>query len=311
MNILITGGTGLIGQALIEKLLDDGHKISVLTRSIVKAKKEIPDGVFAYQWNGTNSEGWSNIVEEMDAVINLAGESIAGDSLTKILTRRWTPEQKQRIKQSRLQSGHALSEAIQSASKKPEVFIQASAVGFYGPRGSDKITEQSSAGDDFLSTVCQAWEASSINIEEMGVRRVIIRTGLVLSSNGGILPMMLLPFRLFVGGPIGSGEQYISWIHIEDQVNAIRYLLTNHNSFGAYNLTAPTPVTSKEFGQIAGKVLKRPSYLPVPNFALKLVLGEKATLVLDGQRAIPQKLLEEGYDFKYNSLEFSLRNLLN
>jgi len=311
MNILITGGTGLIGQALIEKLLDDGHQISILTRNIEKAKTEIPVGISAYPWNGANTEGWSRIIEEMDAVINLAGESIAGDSLPAILTRHWTPEQKTRIKQSRLQSSRALSEAIQNASKKPEVFIQASAVGFYGPQGSNIITEQSSTGNDFLSEVCQSWEESSMEIEKMGVRRVILRTGLVLSSKGGILPLMLLPFRLFVGGPIGSGEQYISWIHIEDQVNAIRYLLTNENSNSAYNLTAPTPVTSKEFGQIAGKVLKRPSYLPVPSFALKLILGEKATLVLDGQRAIPDKLLEEGFDFKFGSLELALQNLIN
>ena len=225
MNILITGGTGLIGQALIEKLIDDGHKISVLTRNVDKGKGEFPVGVFAYQWNGANSEGWSHIIEETDAVINLAGESIAGDSLTAILTRRWTPEQKNRIKQSRLQSGRALWEAIQNASKKPKVFIQASAVGYYGPQGSNLITEQSPVGNDFLSKVCQSWEASSSDIDNAGIRRVIIRTGLVFDSKGGILPMMLLPFRFFVGGPIGSGKQYISWIHIQDQVNAIRFLL--------------------------------------------------------------------------------------
>ena len=149
-----------------------------------------------------------------------------------------------------------------------------------------------------------------MDTEKMGIRRVVIRTGLVLTSEGGILPMMLLPFRLFVGGPIGRGEQYISWIHIQDQVNAIRYLLTNQNSYGTYNLAAPKPVTSKEFGKIAGKVLKRPNYFPVPSFALKLALGEKATLVLDGQRAVPQKLDEEGFEFKFGSLDLALRNLL-
>jgi uncharacterized protein (TIGR01777 family) len=310
MNILISGGTGLIGEALIEKLLDDGHKISILTRNIEKAKAEIPAGVFAYHWNGANTDGWSQIIEEMDAVINLAGESIAGNSLAAILTRRWTTEQKNLINQSRLQSGRALSEAIQIASKKPDVFIQASAVGYYGPQHSNIITEQSPAGNDFLSKVCQSWEESSLEIEKMGVRHVIIRTGLVFATEGGILPMMLLPFRLFVGGPIGSGSQYISWIHIQDQVNAIRFLLTNRISNGAYNLTAPNPVTSREFGQIAGKVLKRPSYFPVPSFALKLALGEKATLVLDGQRVIPEKLLDEGFDFKFDSSELALQNLL-
>ena len=292
MNVLITGGTGLIGRTLINNLLSDGHKISILTRNIVDAKAKIPTGVLAYQWNAENLEGWAHIIEDMDAVINLAGESIAGDTLLAILTRRWTPEQKKRIEQSRIQSGNALSKAIQIASRKPDVYIQSSAVGFYGPQGSNTINEKSPAGNDFLSKVCQSWETSSMDTEKMGIRRVVIRTGLVFTSEGGILPMMLLPFRLFVGGPIGRGEQYISWIHIQDQVNAIRYLLTNQNSYGAYNLTAPNPVTSKEFGKIAGKVLNRPNYYPVPSFSLKLALGEKATLVLDGQLAVTQKLDE-------------------
>ncbi len=218
MNILITGGTGLIGSELIRTLLLDEHQISVLTRNPEKAKAIFPQDVLAIKWDGTSSKGWAEAIDETDAVINLAGESIAGKSLSAILTRRWTIDQKNRIKQSRKDAGKALTDAIQAASNKPHVIIQASAVGYYGPHGEETLPESEPAGMDFLGKVCQVWEASTAQLDEMGIRRVVIRTGLVLSSVGGILPIMLLPFRFFVGGPLGSGKQYIPWIHIQDQL---------------------------------------------------------------------------------------------
>lgn len=309
MNILITGGTGLIGQALITEFIKDGHQISILTRNTEKALDLLPSEVISLKWDGSNILGWSDIIKDIDAVINLAGESIAGNTLPAILTRRWTHEQKRHIQQSRLNAGKILVEAIKIAPKKPKVFIQASAVGYYGPQGEETIPEYTSAGTDFLAKVCQTWEDSTNEVEEMGIRRVVIRTGLVLAPEGGILPMMFLPFHLFVGGPIGGGKQFIPWIHLDDHVSAIRFLLENEDTYGAYNLSSPNPVNNAKFGEITGQVLRRPNWFPLPGFALKLVLGEKSTLVLDGQRAVPQRLLKAGYGFRFETLESALQDL--
>ncbi len=310
MNILITGGTGLIGRALCAALVADGHQISVLTRNPDKAGDTLPSGVLPFKWEAANPEALSRLIPETDAIINLAGESIAGETLLDILTKRWTDASKKRIQQSRVDMGHALVAAIESSAKKPKVFIQASAVGFYGVRGDEKITEDFSAGNDFLAETCRLWEDSTAKLDEMGVRRVIIRTGLVLASKGGILPIMLLPFRLFTGGKLGSGEQFIPWIHREDEVNAIRFLLNVEDARGAYNLSAPQPVKQWELAQIAGRLLRRPSFISTPAFILKLALGEKSTLVLDGQKAIPEKLLKAGYAFKYDNFERALEDLI-
>jgi uncharacterized protein len=310
MNILITGGTGLIGRALSAALLADGHEISVLTRNPEKALDALPLGVLQFKWDGRSPEALFPLISASDAVINLAGESIAGENLLGILSKRWTAESKKSIQQSRVEVGNALVEAISAAEKKPKVFIQASAVGYYGATGDEKITENTPNGNDFLAETCRIWEKSTAALEEMGIRRVIIRTGLVLAPKGGILPIMLLPFRLFAGGKLGSGEQYVPWIHIEDEVNAIRFLLKNEDARGAYNLSAPYPVKQRELAKIAGLALRRPSFIPAPAFALQLALGEKSTLVLDGQRAVPEKLLTEGYTFGHDDFESALRTLL-
>jgi hypothetical protein len=309
MQILLTGGTGLIGQALTKALLAEGHQVTILTRTPQKYQTSMPD-VELVEWNGRTPEGWGHLIETTDAVINLAGASIAGEGLGGILTQRWSDAVKQRIRQSRTNAGQALVQAIAAAKNKPRLLIQSSAVGYYGPRGSEDVPENTAAGDDFLAQVCQEWEDSTLQVEEIGVRRVVVRTGLVLTEEGGILPMMLLPFRFFVGGPIGNGRQGIPWIHINDEINAIIYLLKNEAAHGAYNLSAPNPVNSKQFGKVAGKVLGRPSLFPTPGFALKLALGEKATLVLDGQRAIPNRLLEAGYKFTFTNLEKALKDLI-
>lgn len=310
MNILITGGTGLIGEALVTALLEDGHLLTVLTRNPENAQRRLPAGVRPIRWDGRSPEGWANLVEEMDAVINLVGESIAGESLADILTQRWTPSKKERILSSRLVAGQALVAAIQAASRKPGIFIQASAVGYYGPRQAQAIDERAAAGSDFLAQVCRKWEDSTAPLDGLGIRRIILRTGLVLSLKGGILPVMLLPIRLFVGGPLGNGRQAIPWIHLADEVNAIRFLLHQDAARGAYNLSAPNPVSQRELAQIAGRLLKRPSWFPVPAFALRLLLGEKASLVLEGQNAQPHKLIKAGYQFKFETLEDALQDLI-
>ena len=310
MNIIITGGTGLIGRALSASLLADGHQVSVLTRNPDRARNMLASDVQALKWQNPDIKALSRLIEKNDAVINLAGESIAGENLLGILTKRWTKDSKKRIQSSRVDMGQALVKVIEMAEKKPKVFIQASAVGYYGVRGDESLNENAPAGDDFLSETCAIWEDSTVAIDKMGIRRVVIRTGLVLAPKGGILPIMLLPFRLFAGGKLGSGEQYVPWIHLEDEVNAIRFLLNAEDARGAYNLSAPQPVKQRELAKIAGRLLRRPSFIPAPAFALQLALGEKSTLVLDGQRAIPEKLVTEGFSFSHQDFESALKTLL-
>ncbi len=310
MNILITGGTGLIGRALIDALLQDGHTIQVLTRNVDKARNALPSGVVPHNWDGATPKGWGHLIPTVDAVINLAGQSIAGESLPAILTQRWSDSVKERIQRSRINAGNALVAAIEDSPIKPQVFIQASAVGYYGASGDSELPESTPAGSDFLAETCQLWEDSTTKVESMGVRRAVIRTGLVMDGKAGIMPMVLLPFKLFAGGPLGSGKQYVPWIHIDDEVNAIRFLLENENADGAYNLTAPNPLTQRDQAKVIGRLLKRPSFIPAPAFALKLTLGEKSTLILDGQRAIPENLEVEGFAFKFTDFETALKDLL-
>ena len=310
MNILITGGTGLIGRALSAALAADGHQVSVLTRNPDKARNVLVSGVLPLKWQNTDIKALSRLIEQNDAVINLAGESIAGENLLGILTKRWTDESKKRIQGSRVDMGETLVKAIEMAEKKPQVFIQASAVGYYGVTGDEPLNENEPKGDDFLAETCKLWEDSTVALDGMGIRRVIIRTGLVLDAKSGILPIMLLPFRLFAGGKLGSGEQYVPWIHLEDEVNAIRFLFDDGDARGAYNLSAPQPVKQRELAKIAGRLLRRPSFIPAPAFALQLALGEKSTLVLDGQRAIPEKLVTEGFSFSHEDFEAALKTLI-
>jgi hypothetical protein len=245
-------------------------------------------------------------VEEAAAIVNLAGENLAGAHFFPV---RWTAERKKTLLKSRLNSGRAVVEAVEAASRKPQVVIQASAIGFYGPCGDEIITEESPAGDDFLARLCQRWEASTASVEAMGVRHVVIRTGIYLSPEGGALHRLVLPIRLFVGGPFGRGEQWYAWIHPKDEVNAIRFLIENEGARGVFNLTAPSPVRNKEFGKALARVLRRPFWLPVPGFAMHLLFGEVATVVLDGQRVYPRRLLDLGFTFRYPEIEMALESL--
>jgi uncharacterized protein (TIGR01777 family) len=236
----------------------------------------------------------------------LAGESIAGES---IFGGRWSEERKRRIYASRVNAGKAVMEAIKAATTKPKTLIQSSAVGYYGPRGNEIVTEAAPPGSDFLAQVCFDWEAATAAAEGMGVRRAVIRSGIVLSNDGGAWPRIVLPFKLFAGGPIGSGKQYWPWIHIDDEIGAIRFLIDNENAKGAFNLSAPTPLTNQEFSTTLGKVMGRPSFLPVPSIALKTVFGEMSTVLLDGQRAVPSRLQELGYTFQYPTAEAAFKEL--
>lgn len=301
MRTIITGGSGLIGRALAAELAAAEHEVIVLSRAPGRVSG-LPTGVRAVGWDGRSAEGWQDLADGATAIVNLAGESIAAG--------RWTAARKQRIADSRHQAGAAVVQAVAGATTSPQVVIQASAVGYYGPRGDETITEETAAGDDFLAQICVPWETSTEEVERLGVRRAIIRTGIVLSRDGGALPQMMLPFRLFAGGPLGSGRQGFPWIHLADEVRAIRWLIDGEDASGPFNLAAPETLTNAEFGRVLGRVMRRPSFMPTPGFALRLVLGELSTLLLDGQRQVPQQLLDRGFTFRFPTAEAALRDLL-
>jgi len=302
MRVIITGGTGLIGRPLSAALVADGHDVTVLTRDPQKVK-DMPAGVKLAAWDGQSAHGWGELADGAGAIINLAGENLSGG--------RWTKEMKQKIRQSRTRAGKAVMEAIAAAAVKPKVLVQSSAVGYYGTATGDKqVTEADPAGNDFLAKVCFDWEHSTAAASRMGVRRPLLRTGVVLANEGGAFPKLLLPFKFFAGGPLGSGKQWLPWIHIEDEVRAIQFALTNEEADGPINLSAPNPVTNSEIAKKLGEILGRPSFLPAPGFALQTVLGEMSVLVLEGQRAVPAKLQALGFQFKYPTIEPALRQLL-
>lgn len=302
MRVLISGGTGLIGRALTRALVDRGDEVVILSRSPQRHAAHLPQGVQLLAWDGRTPTGWGEIVNTVDAVVNLAGANIAEG--------RWTAARKRVIRESRLHAGHALVEAIRDATSKPHVLIQASAVGYYGPRGDEIVTEDTPPGSDFLAQLAVEWEASTREVEAWGIRRPIIRTGVVLSMEGGALPRMLPPFKLGLGGPLGSGRQWFPWIHMADEVGAILFLLDRKEAHGPYNLSAPNPVRNEEFTRALGEILHRPTLFRVPAFALRLLFGEMATVLLEGQRAIPRRLLDEGYTFRYEDVRSALRALL-
>jgi uncharacterized protein (TIGR01777 family) len=300
MRYLIAGGTGLIGSALAESLLADGHKVSIISRNPSIVNPELR----AVSWDE------SALLEELvtaDAVVNLAGASLAGENPLQM---RWTPQRKQAIISSRLAVGKKLVHAISQLGRKPEVFVQASAIGFYGNQGSDPADENSSPGHDFLAQVCREWETATADLEKIGIRRLVIRIGLVLSQRGGLLPLLALPFRLLVGGKIGTGNQYLSWIHIQDIVKSIQFLIDDPRHQGVYNLTAPNPETNQAFSQLMGNSLRRPVWLPIPSWVLKIALGEASTLALDGRPVYPTRLLKSGYQFQFPDLKGCLESML-
>ena len=306
MRIIITGGTGLIGRAVSTHLASEGHEVVVLSRSPESAPR-LPPGVRVARWDARTADGWAALADGAGAIVNLAGAS---------LDRRWTSDYKRVIRESRLNAGRAVSAAVAQARAKPSVVVQASGAGYYGPRGDEILTEEASASPGFLGRTAVAWEASTASVAEAGggqpgVRHVIIRSGVVLSTEGGALPRIMLPFRLFVGSTLGTGYQWLSWIHIEDEVRAIRFLIETDTARGSFNVTAPHPVTNREFSRQLGRVMRRAALLRVPSFALRLLLGEMSTVVVDGQRADPRSLLDLGFSFRFPHLDTALRDLLD
>lgn len=302
-RIIVTGATGFIGKALCFRLHKEGYEVIALSRSKEKGKKIFGSEVTVVEWDAKSSEGWLEYANGAYAVVNLAGENIGSG--------RWTAKKKQAILQSRLDAGRAVVEAAKSVGKKPGIIIQASAIGYYGPRGDEIIDESSSPGEGFLAEVVKKWELSTQEVESQNIRRVIIRSGVVLGKEGGAFFRLVKPFRLFVGGHLGSGKQWFSWIHLEDEVNAILFLIQRVDLKGIFNLTAPYQLIQKDFARLTGKIMKRPSLLPVPGFVLRLFFGEMAKeMLLSGQRVSPRRLLEGSYRFLYPQTELAIKEIL-
>jgi uncharacterized protein (TIGR01777 family) len=302
MKILLAGGTGFIGSALLKRLADEKESVILLTRRPEAAQALSMPSVEVEEWDGKTTGTWARRVEEVDGVMNLSGESIGA--------KRWTAVRKDLILRSRLESTRAIVSAISLARKKPKVLINASAVGYYGAVERGEVDESFPRGRDFLADTCGQWENEALRAEAFGVRVVLIRTGIVLDKNAGALKKFLLPFRLFVGGPLGSGRQWFPWIHLDDVVGAILFALRSGALSGPVNLAAPQPVTMREFCSALAKVLRRPSWAPVPPLILRIVLGEMAGMVLTGQCVVPRKLQEAGYNFRYPRLDEALASIL-
>ncbi len=303
MRIVITGATGFIGRGLCARLAARGEEVIAVTRSPARAREILGNAVHCVGWDGSAAGEWAGSLDGAEAVINLAGESISGG--------RWSAGRKAAIVRSRVLAGQALVAALRAARNKPRAFVQASAVGYYGSRGDEELAEDSAAGDGFLAEVTCAWEASTEAVEGMGLRRVVVRSGVVLGREGGAFGRLLLPFRLYAGGPLGGGQQWFPWIHYEDEVGAILFLLGREEARGAYNLVAPGIVRNRELARLLGKAMHRPAFVPAPAPALRLLLGGMADeLLLTSQRVVPRRLLEEGYAFRYPDAEAALRELV-
>lgn len=302
MKIIIAGATGLIGKALVKRLSGKAE-IVIISRKPVKASKQFRNT------KGLHFVGWNDplpltkdTIAHTKAVINLSGAPIAG--------KRWTRSYKNQIVDSRIDPINRLAELIRAGMLKPEVVVQASATGYYQLDKEDAHTENSPVGTSFLSDVTQQWETASQQFEGLAKRVVLLRTGIVLSPDGGALPQMALPVKLFAGGPVGSGKQWVSWIHIEDQIHAIMHLLQNPKSNGVYNLTAPTPVRQGEMAKTLAKTLKRPYWLPAPSIAIRVLLGEMGDeLLLKGSKVLPEKLLAENFTFAYSELDAAIQQI--
>jgi uncharacterized protein len=313
MKLVIAGGAGFLGSPLAEVHAEEGHDVRVLTRGLKPGETRHESGTGV---PGITKVGWSPSsgdaaaaaalrasVDGADVVVNLAGESI-GD-------RRWTPQRKAQLRDSRIIPTRALATAITAAANPPKVLISASGAGYYGASGDEPKTEDSPPGNDFLSHVCMDWEAEARRAERAGTRVVLLRTGVVLERNGGALPKMLPPFRFLVGGPVGSGRQWMSWLHRLDYIEMVRWIADTPAVEGPVNATAPYPVTNREFAKALGRAMRRPALIPAPALALKLLLGaERAdALLLTGQRAVPTKALSHGYPFRYPEIDIAMRGI--
>lgn len=302
MKIIVTGSTGLVGTALVRSLLAEGHEVTRMVRGDSQTFRA--PGTAAVRWEPEKGTVDAAELEGHDAAVHLAGESVAGG--------RWTEEKKRRILESRVKGTRLLAETLAGLSVKPKVLVSASAIGFYGNRGAEVLGEESASGEDFLSGVAREWEKATLPASQAGIRVVHLRIGIVLSASGGALGQMLKPFKLGLGGRIGSGEQYMSWIALDDLVSIIKHALNDEHLRGPVNAVAPTPATNEQFTKTLGRVLGRPALLPVPAFALRLAFGREMadSLLLGGARVEPARLKETGYRFAYPDLEGALRHVL-
>jgi len=299
-NIIIAGATGLIGKEVSRLLIDRGDKVTIFSRSVVKAQNIIPNAENYIEWN-SGSTNWYKFLEGMDAVINLSGENV--------MAKRWTEEHKKNIIISRLATTASFVKAFEYIVNKPKIYISASAVGYYGD-SKNTVSENSPPGNDFLAKVVKAWELESERIDKFNVRRINLRIGVVLDKYEGALSKMILPFKLYIGGPLGSGNQWFPWIHISDVAGIFLFSIDDESLKGVVNCCAPNIVTMNEFCKSLGMILKRPSLFRVPEFILKIILGESSDVVLKGAKVIPQKIIEAGYKFKFENVEDALRSIL-
>ena len=293
MRYLVTGGSGFIGQALCSELVECGHHVVVLTRSAARSRPLLPGAVQLVETLAA--------VDSADAVVNLAGENIAGA--------RWTPSRRDALRQSRLTTTRMLQHWIAGLPQRPPIVISGSAIGYYGPHGDEDLDEQSAAGEDFAALLCRDWEAEAMQIEALGPSVCRLRIGLVLDRGGGALARMLPAFRCGLGGPLGSGRQWMSWIHRRDLVALIRWLAEQRTGSGACNATAPAPVRNADFARALGRAVHRPAFIPAPALALRLALGELSSLLLTGQKVLPERAAREGFRFRYTDIEATLREL--
>ena len=295
MNILIAGGSGFLGKALTSQLTAHQHAVFILTRHSPKSARHI-------QWDAKTMNGWAQRLNEMDAVIHLTGYGLEHWP--------WTQRQKQRFIDSRVIPGLALASAFEKATRRPGIFIQASGINRYGLRGAGIADESTPPAEDFLGQLTVKWEDATKTIDELGVRRIITRTAIVLARRGGQLPLMALPVRLFFGGKFGDGKNFINWIHIKDYVDAVQFLLENENTRGPYNLISPQPITGEDFMRTIAKTLHRPFWFHLPKLLLRIPLGEMSVVLTEGRASQPKRLLESGYQFQFGQLDKALRDLL-
>jgi uncharacterized protein len=304
MKVAITGATGFVGSRLVEKLNQEGHQILILTRNVERAKRVFPASAFPkleiVAYNPKQAGEWQKAITGCDSVVNLAGEAIA---------ERWTPEHKKEILESRQLGTRNIVEAIKQANPKPRVLVNPSAIGYYGTSETATFDENSPPGNDFLAQVCQTWEAEAQRVKEVDVRLVILRIGIVL-GNGGALAKMIGPFKMFAGGPLGTGSQWVSWIHCDDLVDLIIESLKRSDIEGTFNATAPNPVSMNQFSQTIGEVMNRPSWLPVPSLALEILLGDAAKVVVEGQQVLPKKTESIGFKFKYPTIKQAIADII-
>ena len=300
-NVLVTGGTGFIGSRVCTALHQQGDTVHVLSRNPERAQTKVESARACYGWDPETEKMPAEATNGMASVVHLAGETIAG---------RWNAEKKRRIRDSRILSTRNLVESLAATDTKPDTLVCASAIGYYGDSGDEHFTEVSPPGNDFLAKTCQEWETEAHKATDLGIRVVTVRIGLVLGLGGGLLAQVLPPFKIGVGGILGSGRQWMSWIHVDDVIGIILHALENNEIRGALNATAPTPVRNTEFTKTLGTVLRRPTLFPVPTFGLKLMMGEFADFIVLSQNVLPEKTEVSGYEFRHRTLESALRDLL-